>query len=370
MIKRILILVLTAAVLAGCGPKKTGKFGVEEMERLAAMEWGVLPPATGGFVLAVGGETITSEQVIDPLIDRLKDAAKQTEYSRFASLAYPSVEQAVKNNISGVLLYRIAVREAGDKLDDALEKAADQEVKKFVTGFGGDYAKAEKEIRQIGMDWKSFKDYQKRMIMSQSYLASKMPKEQPVTYAEVKALYDSMTDKFSTPASVTFSLIDIQSNKCKSDDPNVAQHDTAEKIVKELVERIKNGEDFSELAKQYSHGHRASFGGQWPPLNPDSLAAPYDMLATKLESMQPGEVCEPIEAVGHIFIVQLNDKQFASSKSLEDVQPELEARLRLMRRKEAIDKLSSQIADQANAANMSEFVRFCVEELYIKSQRL
>jgi len=368
MVKNCLTLLLAALVAAGCGPAKKGKFTAEEMERFAAIKQGVLPAATGGFVLSIGGETITCDQVITPLIDRFKDAAKQSEYSRFASLAYPNVEQAVKNNISGILLYRIAVRKAGDKLDDALEKAADQEVKKFISDFGGDYAKAEAQIKEMGMDWKSFKDYQKRLIMSQSYLASQMPKEQPVTYAEVKGLYDSMKVKFTTPASVTFSLIDIQPDKCKSDDPNVTQQETAEKLAGELAERIKSGQNFGELAKQYSNGPWAELGGQ-KTTNPASLEVPYDILAAKFEKMQPGEVSEPIECEGHIFIVRFDAKQAAVCKTLDEVQPELEAKLKLTRRKEAIDKLSSQIAEQAAMANLDEFVNFCVEELYIKSQR-
>src|SRR3989339_1602242 len=139
MIKSGLSLLFAALLLVGCGGKKNVKFTAEEMERLAAIERGVLPPATGGFVLSVGGETISCQQVIEPLAEKFKDAAKQTEYSQFAGLAYPRIEQEVKNHISGVLLYRIALREADDKLDDALDKAAEQEIKKFIADFGGDY---------------------------------------------------------------------------------------------------------------------------------------------------------------------------------------------------------------------------------------
>ena len=41
-------------------------------------------------------------------------------------------------------------------IDEQLDKAVDTEIKQFLAGFNGNYADAEKAIKKMGMDWKSF----------------------------------------------------------------------------------------------------------------------------------------------------------------------------------------------------------------------
>jgi len=82
-------------------------------------------------------------------------------------------------------------------------------------------------------------------------------------------------------------------------------------LAGELLGRIDNGEGFGALAGQYSHGHRRLFGGLWKPVQPESLAEPYDILAAEAEKIEPGRTTGPIEAANgeHIFIMKLEDKQ-------------------------------------------------------------
>jgi len=179
-----------------------------------------------------------------------------------------------------------------------------------------------------------------------------------------------MKDKFfAVPARLTFRLIDIEAAKLEVADPNQTPQQFAKDLANELVKRIQAGEDFGELAKQYSHGHRRLSGGLWRPVQPESLAKPYDALADEAEKIEPGQIAGPIETGGHIFIMKLEEKQQARFEPFEAVQKQVKARIILERRKAAVDELGAKLTEQAALAEKSKFIDFCLEKIYRMSNQ-
>jgi parvulin-like peptidyl-prolyl isomerase len=360
----VLVLLLTY----GCGGGSKPKFTEEELALIPLAQREGLPEASGGFVLAVGGETITSDEIItEPLLDHFRPIAQKSSFEQFKKQAGPELEQLLATRISNILLYQQAKKEAGTGVDleDALEKATETEVRRFIAGFDGDYARAEQALKQMGMDWRSFREYQKKMILSQDYIRRQLPEYRPITYSELVNCYNEMKGEFfAIPAMITFRLIDIQIPKLEVTDPNRSRLEQARELAGELVERLQKGEDFGELAKQYSHGHTASFGGLWQPVQPQSLAKPYDILAAEADKMKPAQIAGPIEAGEHIFIMKLEEKRPKSFEPLENVQKEVEAKIIFDRRKKAVDEFSSKLVQQAALNERNRFIDFCLEKTY------
>lgn len=148
---------------------------------------------------------------------------------------------------------------------------------------------------------------------------------------------------FFRRAVLRFRLIDIEPAKLEVTDPNQNRLEKAEELADELMGRLRTGEDFGELAKRYSNGHRAMFGGLWKPVEPGSLAKPYDILAGEAERIKPGQIAGPIKAGEHIFIMKLEDKQSAGFEPFEDVQSQVEAQIFFERRKKAVDEFSTSL---------------------------
>jgi parvulin-like peptidyl-prolyl isomerase len=361
--------ILTALLLlSGCSEKP--KYTPKQLVSMPFAKRDGLPDATGGFCLAVGDQTVPADDVIGPLFDQLSQLAQKTDFDRFAALAKPAIEKVLKERISAALLYQQAKKEFGKDADDQINQAAQAEVKRFVAHYSGDYARAEDAIKQLGMDWGSFEEYQKKMILSQSYLAQKMPKEQSITYSELRGAYDNVKDPLYTrPAVLQFRLIDIEPAKLDSNDPNTSPLESAKQLAQQLIARAKNGEDFAELAKQYSHGHTASVGGLWNKLDPASLAKPYDILAVEAEKLKPGQLAGPIEAPGHVFVMQLVEYQPKTVEPFEKIQEELRAKISFERRRQAIDKLNTELLAQASVGDRTEFVVFCIREIYRMANR-
>ncbi len=347
-----------------------------ELQRLALRQKVKLLEEAGEPVLVIGGESISSDDIINsPVnlgerlispIEYLTPIAQRHNLEQFKERARDPLESALSIKISDILFYQLAKSQVKENVDEAVEKAAEMELRKFVLNYGGDQAKADEALKQMGMDRQSFKERQKKFILTQSYVAKEFPgNNSPVSYSQLKTCYEQMKEEsFVRPATIQFRLIDIQTAKLQLSDPNQDPLEEARKLADKLVEQIRAGTDFGELALGYSHGHRRAFGGLWNPVNPDSLAKPYDTLAVEAERIKPGQIAGPIEAEGHIFIMKLEEKHPKSYEPFEKVQQQVEQRIIADRRWEVINKLDAKVMQQRELEEKDKFIDFCIEKIY------
>jgi len=360
----VILIFFAALLMTGCESKP--KYTEEELAQMPFATRTGLPEPSGGFVLTVVGETVTAEEIVRPLVEPARPFARAGDFQTFKAQAQSQLERLVTQRISNILLYSEAKKQAGEQIDDRLEKAADAEIKKFITSYGGDYARAEDALKQMQMDWKSFKEQQKKIIMSQSYIASKVNQEEkPITYSQLLENYEKIKDAvFAKKPMIKFSLIDIQPARIEVTDPNTTALDIARDTAAEVMRRLSENADFAELAKQYSHGYRSMAGGLWNAVNPESLAEPYDILAREAMKIQPGQIAGPIETANHIFIMKLEEKQNQGYEPFEKVQKQVRANIVFERQRQAVEEVSSQLVSQAAIAAKDEFVLYCLQKLY------
>ncbi len=365
MIKVLAASFVCLFLTVGCMGRKKARLLEQKLASTPLVQRTGLPRASGGFVLAIGGQTITCSEIISPVLEHFRPYAQQGSFEQFKNRAKPELDRIVIRKISDILLYDQAKRDLGEGIDDRLDAIADVEVRKFIVNFGGDYAKAEETLRDMGMNWADFKEYQKKMIVSQSYIHQQLPEQKPVTYNELISCYNRIKEeKFATEEKLHFRLIDINVAKLDVTDPNVSRWQKAKQLTDELYQRLQAGEDFGQLAKEYSHGHRAMFNGLWKPIDPESLAPPYDVLAEHADRMEQAQITKPIAAGQHIFIMKLEENQAANVEPFEKVQDQVRARINFERRKKAMDKLSAKLVQQAAVSRKDEFIDYCLDEIW------
>jgi parvulin-like peptidyl-prolyl isomerase len=373
MRKFIFLSVLMLLLIGGCNDG--GNTTSAELERQALSRKIRLVEASGGFVLMVGGETVTSDEIIaSPVelggkfvlpIEYFKPIAQASELEQFKEQARGQLKGILMSKISNILLYQQAKRQIGKNIEDALEKEAEKALREFVVTFGGDQIKADEALKQRGMDWKSFKEYQKRLILTQWYLGSKLSNNRPVTYRELMSCYDEMKDKyFAKTATIQFRLIDIRPAMLEVANPKANRHQLAEKLALELAKRIRSGEDFGELARQYSHGPMREFGGLWQPVQPGSLAVPYDKLAAEAENIKSSQIARIIITAEHVFIMKLEEKKLSGYEPFGKVQEQVRDKIVLDRWNEAVNRVNATLLQQAELSRTDEFIDFCLEKVY------
>ncbi|MBN2456069.1 MAG: peptidyl-prolyl cis-trans isomerase [Sedimentisphaerales bacterium] len=364
LIRRFFLAGIVAVVVSGCGGSESDKVEGDALGGNYSEELD-LPEPSGGFVLSVGDETITSAEVVRPLIRHLKRFAEGVTLEEFSRGVRADVEKLIITRVSDILVYQKAKAESPSEFDGALAKAADSEIRQFLMKFGGDYAKAEAALKEMGMDWISFKEQKKKAILSYSYMLEQIPEIEPVTYNELLEVYNKVKGEvFSTPERIRFRLIDIQPALIKVQDVNQTRQEQARALADELLERIDSGEDFGMLVQQYSQGPMQAQGGLWKSLEPNSLAVPYDVLGSSASTMKTGEIAGPIEVEGHIFIMKLEEKQAGYVEPFEQVQKQIEQKIIRARREKAIYDFRVKFVKQAALGNVDRFVGFCVERLY------
>jgi parvulin-like peptidyl-prolyl isomerase len=368
-----------AAATNGCQNTraKQGKFSEEQMAELGPAQRRNLPVPSGGLVLSINKEVITVDEIVSPIMATLEPMAAGGDFRRFILQARPVVTQVVMSKTTDALLYQQAKKQAAGSInEDALDKAAQAEVNKFIANYRGNLPEANKVLEEMGMDWRQFHDYQKKLLLTQYYISQELGTQEPVTHSELLDKYNEMKDEhFTQTGQIQFRLIDIAIDKVEVGQSSTAASDApkqaALKLAEELVVRIKGGQDFGELAKKYSNDapHRVAEGGLWVPITPGSLAAPHDVLERAAQKMEAGGVSAPIEADGHIFIMKLEDKREEVCEPFENVQAQIEAQIQLQRRKAAFDAMINRLIRQANIADMDPFIDFCVETAYRRSTK-
>jgi hypothetical protein len=366
----LLLAVLGLAGLAGCEGKYKPSLTDDEARKFIAKQKPLAPP-----VLSVSGDTITLDDVISvrargrTLGDYLTTVAQNSDPETYEKIATTQVKGTLDRIIFDTLLYQQAKREGGDKMKEGVEKYGKTVWREYVMEQGGDESAAEEALRKNGLDRKSWDEQNKRIILIGYIRNLRQAKDQPVSHREMVEYYERMKDTdFLIKPRLTFRLIDIQPSRLQLKDLTADRYSQASELAKDLTAKLAAGEDFIELAKQYSHDPMAASGGLWESVDPESLAEPYSSLAAEIAALKVGELKGPLSIKGHLFIVRLEAKTEQGYKSLAEVQAEVEKAILADRKRQAEDELQAGIAERAKVGQTDDFVNGCVAEIYRRSR--
>jgi len=136
-----------------------------------------------------------------------------------------------------------------------------------------------------------------------------------------------------------------------------------------LYEKFMAGEDFEELAKQYSEDHNsASVGGQMQPFTSSRMVPEFIAAIHKLES--PGEVSKPVQSAFGWHIIKLIEK--TPPGSYEDEYANLKTRISRdargqLSRKAALERLKKEYRLREYPKNLKPFYSMVDESIFSAS---
>lgn len=205
-------------------------------------------------------------------------------------------------------------------------------------GIEVDPKKIQKELDNLKGRFKSEADFQKK-IASMNYsedLLKKQIKENlairklidekiaskiSVSDEEIKDYYENNQDEFKNPEKVHARHILVKSQQDASDEKKAE----ARKKIEEVQKKLEQGNDFSELAKEYSEGPSSKKGGDLGYFSHGQMVEKFDKAAFALE---PGETSDIVETRFGYHIIKVEDKKSESMKSLDKVRDSIRENLR------------------------------------------
>jgi peptidyl-prolyl cis-trans isomerase D len=122
----------------------------------------------------------------------------------------------------------------------------------------------------------------------------------PASDADMDRVYQAKKGLFSSPERTRLEIL-TEPKRYAEDEVRAAREQ-----AQSLVDRARRGEDFAQLARDYSEGPAADKGGEIQRLFQPSEFGPE--LAPKMAAMQKGEIGDPIAEPGRFVVVKVLDR--------------------------------------------------------------
>jgi peptidyl-prolyl cis-trans isomerase SurA len=150
--------------------------------------------------------------------------------------------------------------------------------------------------------------------MINGYMRQQQRKSQSVVSpVKVETYYRENKERFFQDDQVHLRLIQFTRNG----------QDDGELIAKanDVVNRMRNGEKFEDIAKEVSQDTRRSKGGDWGWQKRSDLKAE---LSEPLFKLKKGEVTNPILMPEGAFLMYVEDRKYAGIQTIDEVRDQIE----------------------------------------------
>lgn len=260
-------------------PKKKKKMSKKMIAGITASVILVAGIAGGAYayvksqtVASVDGERITKEELYDTLVG-----------------VYG--ESAVDNLVTKVVIDK----EADKRNVKVKDSEIDDEVATYEESYGGEEG-LKSALEASGLTLADLKEDIETNIKIEKLMA----KDIEITEDEVKSYYEENKSNFDTPESIEVSHILVE-------DKETAQ---------EILDKLKSGEDFAELAKEYSTDTAtAEKGGELGFITSGEMVEEFEKAAFALKV---GEISDIVKTDYGYHIIKATDYKEAKESTYED----------------------------------------------------
>jgi len=190
--------------------------------------------------------------------------------------------------------------------------------------------------------------YRRRLITEKLYreVASERSK---VGEEEIQKYYQEHKDRFREQERIRARQILI----LLPPNAGAEQEAEAKKKGEEVLARAKAGEDFAELAKQYSEGPAASRGGDLGYFSRGRMVSEFEEIAFSLKNV--GDTSDLVRTKFGYHIIQLTGRQPMQELALEDVRDRIVRQLESAKRREIRQSLATELRQQADVQIHQEY---------------
>ncbi len=177
----------------------------------------------------------------------------------------------------------------------------------------------ERKISEQGLNFEDFKNNIRSGMLTQEVIRREVGSRVIIGRDETEKYYNEHKNDFQRPEQVALREIFVSTEGKKEEEiPEL------EKKAKNLLERVKKGEDFGELAKRYSDGSTANRGGELGLFERGQLSKELEAIVFKLNRNQMTDVTRTKTG---FLVLQVLQRYEAGLQPLDKVEGEISNRL-------------------------------------------
>src|ERR1700680_1758418 len=197
----------------------------------------------------------------------------------------------------------------------------------------------EKAVSSQGVNWEDFKSNIRNGVLTQRVISSEVGSHITIGHDDIEKYYNEHKSEFVRPEQVGLRSIEVNTEK-KSPEEIVELKKKAETTLK----RIKDGEDFGEMAKRFSDGSTAKQGGFLGVYKRGELSKELEDAVFK---MRKNDITDVMDTKQGFLILQVLEHYDEGEKSLAKVEPEITDKLYTARMEPAMREYVKTLREQS-----------------------
>jgi peptidyl-prolyl cis-trans isomerase C len=241
----------------------------------------------------------------------------------------------LENLISRELLYQES-RSKGIKIDP---QATETQLKALKQRFPNK-ADFKKALSDIKLTEKTLQTRIERDLAIQELVNSQIVPQINISKADNQAFYKDHPEYFKQPEQIKASHILIKL-ETQSDE---SQQRQAKKKIEEIQQKLKDGQDFSELAKNFSEGPSNVKGGDLGYFSRGKMVPPFEEAAFALK---PGEISDIVQTQYGYHLILVTDRNPEKIINYEDVENKINQYLKQEKVKQEVELYVNKLRDTA-----------------------
>jgi peptidyl-prolyl cis-trans isomerase C len=271
--------------------------------------------APGDRVAVVNGTIITRGEFDRVLDSELRRAAQSGQQIPDAQMA--KIENSILDRlIVGELLFQ----ESKKKGIQVKPETVTEQLMTIKQRFPSE-AEFKKALEENNMTESKISADIKRDVAIQRLLDKEVDQKVKITDEESKTFYDKNLQLFQQPERVKASHILIKVDEGAPEEKKAE----ARKKIKEIQQKVQNGEDFAALAKTYSEGPSGPKGGDLGSFGRGQMVKPFEDAAF---SLKPNETSDIVETRFGYHLIKVVEKQPAKKIAYADAKDRINKRLK------------------------------------------
>lgn len=264
-------------------------------------------------VVAVVGDSAILKTDLDEEVFRILASTGQRELPADQASRDRLYQTALDARINEYLMLIAAARDSVTVNDADVQRQVEQQITQQLRAFGGEAA-FEQALREQGLTLPGYRHEMTRQVRNQGIIETYLAKLRrdrrppPLTDKQVREYFEQQRDQLGDrPATVTFELVTLAPRA--GDSARAAARTEAEQIL----QRIRSGEDFAQLARRYSQdpGSRER-GGDLGWFRENQMVPEFSAVAFALP---PGAISGVVESPFGFHIIKVEKTKGAERQA-------------------------------------------------------